>query len=297
MPESESCYPFLRLINLLPTGYLIMKMAEKIIDYMAAILLLGVGFMSAVIGIADFVGWEPPFIPAKPPIQILLVTIGFLSLGVGLERVVRFRRYDEYLREYTQHLKQYDQHLERVEHILTQSMGGQFYMSYHEIYEVAKRLANTANSKIRDIIFGTGPKAPLDWVEAVARRLEGAKLAGTPIEFEVIIAIDLAQLPPNFLQINEERFQILKRHGVRDALSVYLLDLKPAIGFDLLIIDREHISLNLTPAGGKYTQRCVVFEHQPQLASSFADCFDQLIRQATPYEDWLRVQQMGKDDL
>lgn len=264
-----------------------MKLREKILDYLALLSLLLAGIFGILIGL----GLQPAFLPRGNILQTILVILSLLCLGVGLERVTLFRRYDQHVKNYDKHLERYEQQISRFEHTLLRSLSGQHLRGSEEIYDSAIRYVSTANNRIRTIVFGRSSKAPQKWAEAVARRLKEMKLAGTPIKFEVVIAVDFQQLPSDFQEGIDTRFKIYERHGVKELVSLYLLDIKPAIGFDILIIDREHVILSLTTlAGITVLQSAVAFENQPKFTSEFVDWFDQFIlRSALPYETWTKT--------
>ena len=59
---------------------------------------------------------------------------------------------------------------------------------------------------------------------------------------------------------------------MRDLVSLYILDLKPPIGFDVHLVDKEHLVLAFTTLEGvKKTPYGIAFENQPMVASEFAD--------------------------
>ncbi len=256
-----------------------MKQLDRIIENIATCLLIIIGLAGFAIGLADFVGWEPPFLPQKVPLLVILLIVGLLASAIGLERVGRFRRHD--------------QQLERFENLMARSLGGQHLVRYNEVYDSMTRHVGTLHKRLRTMAVGRSITSPDEWAKTVARRLQETKRAGAPAKFEAILAVDFDNLPPDFQQGIESRLNLYKKAGVRDLVSLYILDLKPPIGFDVHIVDKEHLILALTTlAGVKDTPYGISFENQPLIASEFADWYDQIVlKKAIPYEEWIQKQQ------
>lgn len=251
------------------------KRLELFLESITSFMLILVGLVGITIGIFDFVGLENKLLSiTKDPITLVLLTIGLLSLAVGLERVIRLRHQN----------KQFDQ----IERLLAKSSGGQFLKGVDEIYGTTMRLCSAVQNNIKTIVFASGPKAPHRWAETVARRLRETKQSGAPAKFEVVIALDFDQLAVDFKQNMEARNKLYERFGVFDLVSLNLLNIKPCVGFDILILDRRHVVIGFTTFTGiRQLQSAILFENQPHIASEFADWFDQfIIRSAIPYESW-----------
>ncbi|RIK75603.1 hypothetical protein DCC62_13020 [candidate division KSB1 bacterium] len=88
-----------------------MNWFEKLFEYVSSSLLILIGVIGIIISVADFAGWETNLLSVtKEPLYLILLTIGALSLAIGLERVIRFRRIDQYFA--------------RIDNLLARSSGG-----------------------------------------------------------------------------------------------------------------------------------------------------------------------------
>jgi hypothetical protein len=252
---------------------------DKFAEYIVAVVLLIVGITGSAIGLAEFFGYDVTILTSRNPLSLVLAIVGLLATALGLERVGRFRRHE--------------QQMTRLESLLTEARGGQLLIGTDEIYRTATRLCSTTNKHIRTIIIGRSAKAPREWPIAVANRLREMRRLGTDMKFDAIIAVDFDNLPPDFIEGIDTRFSIYERNGVKDLVSLYLMDLRPTIGFDVVIFDRNHVNISFSQlAGVNRLQRALHFENQPEIASEFADWFDQIaLRSAIPYEDWVRQRQ------
>ncbi len=255
-----------------------MSQLEKRTETFASWLLISVGVVGLLLSALDFVGWEPSFLQQKGPLLAVWITVGLLSSAIGLERVVRFRRQD--------------QQLERLDNLLAGALGGQHLERYNEVYDTLTRQVGTMQRRLRTITVSKPIAAPNSWAEAIARRLKETKRAGVPAEFKSIIAMDFDSLPLDFQQSIETRLNIYRKYGVRELVSLYLLDLKPPILFDLQIVDENHLTIALgTWAGQRNTPYAISFENQQKLATEFVDWYEQIaLKHAIPYEIWMQKQ-------
>ena len=72
-----------------------MNQPDKIAEHVVASLLLLSGVAGVAIGFADFVGLDTSLLTSKNSLSLVLVTVGLLATSLGLERVGRFRRYEQ----------------------------------------------------------------------------------------------------------------------------------------------------------------------------------------------------------
>lgn len=253
-----------------------MNQPDKTAEYIVASLLLLTGIAGVAIGFADFVGLDTRLLTSKNSTSLVLVTVGLLATSLGLERVGRFRRYE--------------QQIEHLKMLMTRSRGGQQLKGTEEIYRSLTRLIFTARGRIRSFVLGSSTKTPNDWPESVANRLREMKKTGVSVKYEAVIAVDFDKLPSDFQYGIDSRFEIYERNNVKELVSLHLLDLKPPFGLDILIIDRDHVVIAFSHfAGVDRLLTAVLFENQPEIAEEFASWFDQIaLRSSMPYEVWIQ---------
>lgn len=106
--------------------------------------------------------------------------------------------------------------------------------------------------------------------------------------YQVVLACDIDQLGDDFVKRNDERRATYAKAGVGDLVQLYILNARPAIGLDVLIVDTDHLHLSLTTStGDSHFQSGIVFENQPNLASVFVDWFERVVLpDAEPYEQF-----------
>jgi len=224
-----------------------------------------VGLLGVIIGIADLFEWKLPLINvSKGPLSFILITVGFLSLGMGLERIIRFRRMDE--------------QIQKIEQIIEKSSGGKHLRGSNEIYGASIRLLNEVQNQIRAIIYTNVPRAPEKWLETIIRRLKETKRSGSFARFVQVFALDINQISDEFNEKINQRIRLYEKNGVGNLVSISLVDMKSPVGFDVLILDRNHVLIGFTKfSGADQLQSAILFENQPHIADEFADWFDKVI--------------------
>jgi len=243
---------------------------KKAPEALASLLLIVAGLLGLIIAIADFGGWTET-ITAKPSSAFVLLTVGMLAIATGLERVVRFKHLDE--------------QLDRFEHLFASHLGCHYYEGHNDTYSAAIRLCATAQKHVRTLIIGR--TAPEQWRTALSERLRESKEAKKPIKFQVVVALSLKDIPPNFVEEFEQRLDTYREKGVEHLMTRRILDLNPPLGFDLLIVDDQHVFIGIpSVADEQMLSRALVFENQNKLASELVDWYDQvLVRSTVTYED------------
>jgi hypothetical protein len=245
-----------------------MKRRAEALTYL---LLTLTGLLGVVIALADFVGWTDS-ITEKRSISLVLVTVGVLAVAVGLERAIRFKDIDE--------------QLGRFERLFASHLGCRYYEGHDESYNAAIELCATAQKHVRTLIIGR--TAPEKWASAVSERLRESKDAQKPIKFQVTVAFNFNGIDHSFIEAFERRLEIYRKKGVEHLMTLRLLDLNRPLGFDLLIIDRQHVFLGVpSVADEQFLTRAIVFEYQDKLANELVDWYDQvLVRSAVTVDEF-----------
>jgi hypothetical protein len=261
--------------SLINTGEFV-NQPDKLAEHVMASLLLLTGISGVAISFADFIGLDTSLLTSKDSISLVLVTVGLLATSLGLERVGRFRRYE--------------QQIEHLKILITRSRGGQQLKGTEEIYRSITRLVFTTRGRVRSFTLGSSTKTPITWPEAVAKRLREMKKTGISVKYETVIAVDFDKLPSDFQYGIDSRFEIYDRNNVKELVSLYLLDLKPPFGLDILVFDRDHVVIAFSPFSGvDRLLTAVLFENQSEIADEFASWFDQIaIRSSVSYEVWMQ---------
>lgn len=208
------------------------------------------------------------------PHQSLLFLLGVLSLALGVERAGRLRTLER--------------SVSRVQQIASQAAGGRYLRGVDEIYADAISLVGGAQRRIRSLIALEPDKSPPSFAEAVARRLQDSSAAGYPVQFDVVFAGRLSELPQDFVKRVESRYSIYERAGVDRQLARFMLDTNPTVTFDVLIIDDTSAFVTFPVArGASRVQMSLAFENHSIVPKELAEWFDQRVKDSSiPYEQW-----------
>lgn len=167
------------------------------------------------------------------------------------------------------------------------------------IYESIRDFSTGMDSQLRALIFG-GIKSPDDWTEAVADALKRTQDAGKPASFWTIIAVDHDIDAKAFSEAVDKRIEIYQAKGVADNVKLFVLEVSPCIGTDMLIVDRKHVFVGVPSLLGEPSQREIhkafLFANQPTVAEDYLDIFNAMIVEkglAVPYADWLREMRLS----
>jgi hypothetical protein len=215
---------------------------------------------------------------------ILLGLVTLLSVAFGVERLVS--------------AEQLGRQLSTIEKQLTTIAGGRFLDNYNEVYNAGTKICSTADQHIKAIVT-SGPKAPNYFIEAIAERLKDRKKAGYNTTFQIVLVVDSQQTDlDSFEKKNAERLAVFDKYGVKDSIAVYVLDSKPTLSFDVLIVDRKHVNIGITSSKeGKKVESAIVFENQAALASAYDEWFDNsILPLAKPLEQWVNEQRTKRDN-
>lgn len=238
-----------------------MPTLKKRSETLASLLLILSGIFGLIIAIADFIGWADK-ITEKQSISLVLVMVGMLAIALGLERAIRFKDLDE--------------QLNRFEKLFASQLNCRYYEGHNEVYDIAIDLCATAQKHVRTLIIGR--TAPEEWTRAISSKLRESKEVNKPIKFQATVAVNLSSINVKFIEVLEERLKIYRKDGVDHLANIRVLSLNLTLGFDLLIVDHEHVFIGIpSPADEQFLSRAIVFENQSKLASELIDWYDQVV--------------------
>lgn len=248
---------------------------EAIGAWLTTGLLVVSGLIGMGIGVSDIFGLEHHFVEKKP-IGVLVSIVGLIAFSLGLERAI--------------HQRKLFSHLDHVEKLLASRVGGRLLRGMPEIYSAAIQPVSQARRSLRAIIYGKSPKAPPSFGDAVSRRLRETKDSGNPIYFEVIFAICIDELPKDFCEGVEGRFKVFTKRSVADQVHLRVLNCNDRVGFDVLIVDDEHVFLSFPVIHGVAdVQTAIFFEGQPELCRELVSWFDHRLKvDSEDYWEWSR---------
>jgi hypothetical protein len=135
----------------------------------------------------------------------------------------------------------------------------------------------------------TAPKAPLIFIEAVARRLREVKDIGGPLNFQVVFAVELASIQTDFCDKIDERLKEFEKKNVAELVHLRLLDTNDRVGFDVLIVDEisAEICFPTTMAAETGLQKGIHFDQQPSLCHDLSTWFNSRVWDtAINYSEW-----------
>jgi hypothetical protein len=219
-----------------------------------------------------------PFIN-RGPTEISLTLIGLIAMMLGLE----YQRLHHKLTSHQDH----------VERLLASGLGGRLLHGKNAVYGAALDSVSSAKRSIHTIIWGYAPRATEWFMEGVARRLQETMKSGNPIRYEVVFVVKVSDLsdPSTFVKDVERRFDLFRRHGVENQVTLRIIDSDDRIGFDMLIVDETdvHIAYSMLPQATQ-VQESICFENQPRLGASLAAWYSVRVdKNAVPFEQWRKM--------
>lgn len=217
---------------------------------------------------------------------LINVGSGLLTASLVFFLVYEYFRFDPQEADW----KKLHAQLETIETSLSRAILVKQLVGTNEIYLSAGiRLCASFENRLQAVVYTSGPKAPQQWVETVAKRLKDLRKQGLSPTFEVVLVIDKSSLASDFFVTTfTERNRIYERHGVFDLVDIRIIDSKPEVGFDVLIMDSRHVILSFTTKQNvKIVEKGLLFEDKPEIAQPFSEWFDHLMKtEATPYLQW-----------
>jgi hypothetical protein len=253
-----------------------MRMKLEVIENWLTITLLAVsGLIGVVIGLSDTFGLEHPFIE-KHSNDVLVSIVGLIALSLGLERAI--------------HQRKLDSHLEYIAKLLASQVGGRLLRGIPEIYSATIYPVSQAKRSLRAVIYGKAIKAPPEFADAVSRRLSETKASGNPIYYEVIFASHIDD-PNTFCEGIEHRLKTYKSKCVDDQVQLRIFECDDRVGFDMLIIDEEHVFIAFPVIHNHVdVQNSIFFQNQPELCRELASWFEHRIKPASQeYWQWKKT--------
>jgi hypothetical protein len=238
-----------------------MKRATEIL---VAATLTVVGMLGAAIAVADLVGLDIQFFTSKAPDSVALLVLSLISTSIGLERAAVGQRQAAIL--------------ENLESFLTRSARVRRLQGTSDIYSDSARLVRAAERRIRSVIVGDALKAPIEFANAAATRLQDQLSRGTSIGFDIVVVVEQENARPDLVDAIKARHALYSGKGIGHLVRVFVLDVPPQVVLDCFIVDRRHATIGLAPtAGSDAIMTAVVFENEPEIADQLAEWFDQRI--------------------
>lgn len=147
------------------------------------------------------------------------------------------------------------------------------------IYADGVRLVKLTNRQIRSIVVGHPNKTSMDYTRAVASRLKELKATGTPARLDAVVIAEQKQFDIDSLRRSTvDKVGIYKQAGLDGLVSIRALSQVRPVGFDILIIDQQHVGIAFPSiAGAEDLMTGLIFEDQPDVAREFANWFDQRV--------------------
>ena len=96
------------------------------------------------------------------------------------------------------------------------------------------------------------------------------------VTFEMILVADLSNVDDRFWTIHEERFKEYRKRGIESHFDRYILDSKSPVGFDLLIVDDQHLGIAFSrlPRPKQTKELGIRFWEQRHITELVVDWFD-----------------------
>jgi len=155
------------------------------------------------------------------------------------------------------------------------------------IYEHALKLYKTAKQKVRVLQSYPGPRPPRDYAERAAAMLLEKKNQNIDVLFDAYIAFDFENPPDNFEESNEARLRVYEEKGVRDRVSLQVLNLFFPI-VDMFIVDRTHAHVSFTTSDRlPNLQRGIAFVESPEVVGDLVEWFEHtVVQNSISYDEY-----------
>jgi hypothetical protein len=149
-----------------------------------------------------------------------------------------------------------------------------------QINDAFESLAAISSKRIQLLIqvLAPEPHLPESLADTIARRIEETSRRGVPIKYDPVLVLDSDTVSPEFRKSLRRRSEVFARRNVAQFVQPRYFHQRFAFGVDILIVDRTHLllALNTVPAAATM-QVGFMFKDQPEIATEFADWFDQIL--------------------
>jgi len=236
------------------------------IPTIAAAVIAGCGVTAAALHVY---GWEQSIFRNEELFRASLIgIISVLLIDTAVDRVLAARESTHRIGALRSSLTNLQNHLESSGHSRALEGG-------REVYAETLPLVERAESKIQSVIFGIGPKAPPEWAQGVAARLRRAKKEGHPVKYEALVATDFDGIDGDFIKRLEKRRDLYQEGGVGHLAPLNMLNMKPPLGLDIMVVDARFVAIAFAPHGGEKVHHGLILYDHPKLAAAFSGWIDE----------------------
>jgi hypothetical protein len=121
-------------------------------------------------------------------------------------------------------------------------------------------------------------KAPSYFFDTLLARLVGAKGERGPVAYDAVLALDASDSNETLLKRGLAWLGRLEDSDVADCANLYVFDMRPPVGFELLIVDDMHVVIGFTTLHRESDlQTGLLFENSPEVARDFSDWLQRLV--------------------
>ena len=149
------------------------------------------------------------------------------------------------------------------------------------VYRKRDSLWDAMRSHAVSIVAFAGPQAPPRFANAMARKMRQLASDETLRGFEVYLVLDPDKTDPvQVVKKTGERARVFANQGVAEYLKVFVVEARPALNLDFMIIDDRHVAIGIK----RYNDQCsppemgVEFRDRPELARAIMEWFEMAIR-------------------
>jgi hypothetical protein len=160
---------------------------------------------------------------------------------------------------------------------LSATIGSQL-RGYDVIYTAGTDLCKRADRSIKTLTLAQSMKAPPSFFDTLLKRLVYAKSIRKPVAYDAALALDLSQPNEVLLHRGLAWQRRLEDSGVADCATLYIFDMRPPVGFELLVVDEMHAIIGFTMLHKEADlQTALLFEDSPEVARDFSDWLQRLV--------------------
>ena len=252
---------------------------EKLYGWIAVVCsLLGI-----FVSILDFVSQDinqGPFrwLKGAQPLTLLLVSL--IAIGLGLERLTRFLRWDQKITAIENLIRQNGIELSGLSKHLETKDSVKTLIGEKQVYEEGIHLIGLAKRNIRATSLGDGPpSSPSELSEAYIKTLQESDNRGRPVRLDIVLGADSDyRVTTSRKEQLLKRWELFQKNNVDSYIHYHLVI--TVVGLELLIIDNAHMIISVPYHGGvegfKYG---LLFFNAPEIVDEFADWFDNVLRE------------------
>jgi hypothetical protein len=237
-------------------------MSPRLIDFLTNGISLTAVLLGFVFGIASHFGLVKDE-------DLLKYIVFLLSTLAGTELFDRWQR-----------LSKLQKSVDDVTNLIKKSdpsaLYGKYLVGREEIVRALRPLYEDVEDQIRAALM-SGGNSPTELAYDLAKAIRAREDSGGNMSFHAVICVDYSNPPKHFIDMVESKYDIYAVAGIEGRVQLRLLDQKPVVGNDFVILGGKHVVL-LIPDTIRESRdnayKAVLLEDKPDLAQTLSTWFE-----------------------